>query len=38
MIDDEARARVEQRLLIFVRGIHEGKLTARLLHEAGLAG
>jgi signal transduction histidine kinase/ActR/RegA family two-component response regulator len=37
MIDDEARARVEQRLLIFVRGIHEGKLTARLLHEAGLA-
>jgi signal transduction histidine kinase/CheY-like chemotaxis protein len=37
MLDEEARARVEQRLLIFVRGIHEGKLTARLLHEAGLA-
>jgi signal transduction histidine kinase/CheY-like chemotaxis protein len=37
MIDEDARARVEQRLLIFVRGIHEGKLTARLLHEAGLA-
>lgn len=37
MIDDEAREHVEQRLLIFVRGLHEGKLTARLLHEAGLA-
>jgi signal transduction histidine kinase/ActR/RegA family two-component response regulator len=36
MVDDEGRSRVEQRLLIFVRGLHEGKLTARLLQEAGL--
>jgi signal transduction histidine kinase/ActR/RegA family two-component response regulator len=37
MLDDAARSLVEHRSLIFVRGLHEGKLTARLLHEAGLA-
>jgi signal transduction histidine kinase/ActR/RegA family two-component response regulator len=36
MLDEEARSRAEHRALIFVRGLHEGKLTARLLHEAGL--
>src|SRR6185436_4495157 len=36
MVDDETRSRVEHRLLVFVRGLREGELTARLLHEAGL--
>lgn len=38
MLDgDDARSRVEERLLVFVRGLREGELTARLLREAGLA-
>lgn len=36
MLDDEARSRVEHRLLVFVRGLREGQLTVRLLSEAGL--
>lgn len=36
MLDDSTRSRVERRLLVFVRGLREGQLTARLLHEAGL--
>jgi signal transduction histidine kinase len=36
MIDDETQSRLEHRLLVYVRGLREGELTARLLHEAGL--
>jgi len=36
MLEDEAHSRLESRLLVFVRGLREGELTARLLREAGL--
>ena len=32
----EERRQLEERLLVFVRGLREGELTARLLREAGL--
>lgn len=37
MLDGGPHSALENRLLVFVRGLREGELTARLLHEAGLS-
>src|SRR3954471_4055602 len=37
MLDGDARSRVEHRVLVFVRGLREGRLTERLLDEVGLS-